>query len=281
MKLEEIKRIREEKRHKSMEERFKKHKDKTGATLIKEFKETGEYREIKLTDILIDDFTFQIRIEKLDSEKFDDLKESIKTKGLITPVYLRPKDGKYQILSGFNRIKACKELGIEKIKAIVKDVDDKTAHIISETENIQRNNLTIIDLINYIKKLEEQEQLTQQEIAERLNIKERQIRTYKAIGKDPKVLELVAKYKIITLEEAAKIANMPDDLKQKEINSLLKLLEKNKTKEEIKKERKKRVTPYIINPAKDKIKITIIENYKNKEKVIKLLQEILKELSNK
>ena len=135
MKLSDIKKARQEKRSKGMQERFKKHADKTGAKIIKEFKEAGEYRDIHITDILADQ-KFQIRTETLPREKFLELKESIKTKGQITPIFVRPKGKKYQIISGFNRVDVCRQLRMATIKAIVKDIDDKSADLISETENI-------------------------------------------------------------------------------------------------------------------------------------------------
>ena len=279
MKLSDIKKARQEKRQKGMKKRFEKHSDKTGVKIVKEFKETGEYRDVKISDILPDQ-KFQIRTEKLPKEKFDELKESIKTKGQLTPVYLKPKGKKYQIISGFNRAEACKQLHLSTVKAIVKDIDDKAAFLIAETENIQRHNLTVLDMINHISKLETKQNLTQSEMSKRLNISDRQIRNYKAVSSDKKVLDYVTKQNVITLDEGAKIANMPEEQKKQELSLISKLLTQKKNKKAIKAARKKAKSPapYVINPAKNKIKISISETYKNKDKVAKLLTRILREL---
>ena len=57
----------------------------------------------------------------LDNDDMKSLKESIKTSGILSPVIIREKeDGRYEMLSGHRRMFACKSLGIDKIKCIIK-----------------------------------------------------------------------------------------------------------------------------------------------------------------
>lgn len=75
-------------------------------------------------------------------EKLAELAEDIAEHGVISPVFLRPHSGSYQILSGHNRVAAAKLAGLTEVPAIVQDVDDKTAVKIMVNSNLlQRQEL--------------------------------------------------------------------------------------------------------------------------------------------
>ena len=78
----------------------------------------------------------------LDNDDMKSLKESIKTSGLLAPVIIREKeDGRYEMLSGHRRMFACKSLGIDKIKCIIKNLSDDEATIFMVDSNLQREKL--------------------------------------------------------------------------------------------------------------------------------------------
>ena len=71
-------------------------------------------------------------------ESMDELVDSIKQSGVLTPVIARPhKDGGYEILSGHRRVKACELAGITEIPVVVKNLDDDTATILLVDSNLQ------------------------------------------------------------------------------------------------------------------------------------------------
>lgn len=75
-------------------------------------------------------------------ESMDELVDSIKQSGVLSPIIVRPhKDGGYEILSGHRRVKACEIAGIDKVPAVVKDLDDDTATILLVDSNLQRENI--------------------------------------------------------------------------------------------------------------------------------------------
>ena len=101
--------------------------------LFKDDKEIKEGRLPKIYDIpieLIDDFPdhpFKVRLD----EDMDQLVESIKDRGLITPITLRPKeDGRYEIVSGHRRKKACEIAGLSYVKADVREMSRDEAIIL-------------------------------------------------------------------------------------------------------------------------------------------------------
>lgn len=75
----------------------------------------------------------------LDDERMEELVESIKVNGVLTPVLLRPDDkGTYEMISGHRRLKAAKKAGLRKIPAIIKEMTDDEATIAMVDSNFQR-----------------------------------------------------------------------------------------------------------------------------------------------
>ncbi|WP_308618811.1 ParB/RepB/Spo0J family partition protein [uncultured Eubacterium sp.] len=75
-------------------------------------------------------------------EEQAELVESIRTTGMLVPVIVRPLlRGKYEIISGHRRVAACRELGIDTVSAIVKELTKEEAVITMVDANLQRENL--------------------------------------------------------------------------------------------------------------------------------------------
>ena len=109
------------------------------------FMNDAERKENKLPRIYdiplseIDDFPDHPFKVKLD-EDMDQLIQSIKERGIITPVTLRPKeDGRYEIVSGHRRRKACELAGFDTVKAEVRELTRDEAIILMVESNLQRS----------------------------------------------------------------------------------------------------------------------------------------------
>lgn len=109
------------------------------------FMNDAERKENKLPRIYdiplseIDDFPDHPFKVKLD-EDMDQLVQSIKERGIITPVTLRPKeDGRYEIVSGHRRKKACELAGFDTVKAEVREMIRDEAIILMVESNLQRS----------------------------------------------------------------------------------------------------------------------------------------------
>ncbi len=89
----------------------------------------------------IDDFPdhpFQVRID----EDMEQLVESVKERGIITPITLRQKeDGRYELVSGHRRKKACELAGFETIKAEIRELSRDEAIILMVESNLQRSTI--------------------------------------------------------------------------------------------------------------------------------------------
>ena len=111
------------------------------------FMNDAERKENKLPRIYdvpiseIDDFPdhpFKVKVD----EDMDQLVQSIKERGIITPVTLRPKeDGRYEIVSGHRRKKACELAGFDTVKAEVREMTRDEAIILMVESNLQRSTI--------------------------------------------------------------------------------------------------------------------------------------------
>lgn len=101
-----------------------------------------ELEKIELIEMERIDRPKKLDRETIDPEKVRELAESIRENGLLQPVLLRENAGRYEIIAGDRRYLAHKLLGMETIKAIVKDYDDKQTVIVRGIENLQRENLS-------------------------------------------------------------------------------------------------------------------------------------------
>lgn len=95
-------------------------------------------KEICVSDCVpFEDNPFKIQ----NNSEMEMLIDSVKENGILIPITVRPKDGKYEILSGHRRIYACKVAGIETVPAIIRELTKDEAVIFMVDSNLQREGL--------------------------------------------------------------------------------------------------------------------------------------------
>ncbi|HIN89093.1 MAG TPA: ParB/RepB/Spo0J family partition protein, partial [Porticoccaceae bacterium] len=100
-------------------------------------------------------------------EALQELANSIKAQGVMQPIIIRPiSSDKYEIIAGERRWRASQIVGLDTIPAIIKPVGDEAAIAMSLIENIQRENLNPIEEAMALKRLQDEFELTQQEVAD-------------------------------------------------------------------------------------------------------------------
>ena len=87
------------------------------------------------------------------SESYQELLNSIKTRGVIQPILVRPYDDKFEIIAGYGRFEVSTELGLETIPAFVKVLTDSEALEHQLEENLTRSDLDIIDECKAVQQL--------------------------------------------------------------------------------------------------------------------------------
>lgn len=127
-----------------------------------------------------------------------ELTDSIKKRGVLQPVLLRPRaGGRYEIVAGERRWRAAKEAGLSEVPALVEDLSDGEALEIAIIENIQRADLNPVEEARAYNRLATEFSLTQQDIAERVG-KERATvaNSLRILKLAAEVLELISDHQL-------------------------------------------------------------------------------------
>lgn len=125
-----------------------------------------------------------------DNEKMSELKDSIKNSGLLQPITVRKiSNGKYEIVAGERRYRACRELGMKSIPVIEMNVGDARGYELSVLENIQRENLNPIEEAESYLMLMEVYGYTQEKLSEKLG------KTRSSVSNKMRILKLPASVK--------------------------------------------------------------------------------------
>jgi ParB family transcriptional regulator, chromosome partitioning protein len=133
-----------------------------GAVSKEQAQADGALRELPIGNVIPN--PFQPR-SQMDEGALVELTASIEASGLLQPVVVRPRNGKFELIAGERRWRAIQRLGWAKIPAVVKDVDDQTLLTLALIENLQRNDLSAIDEAAGYQRLGEEFNLPQAEIA--------------------------------------------------------------------------------------------------------------------
>jgi ParB family chromosome partitioning protein len=107
---------------------------------------------------------FQPRTD-INETELAELASSIEASGLLQPVVVRPRNGKYELIAGERRWRAVQRLGWTNIPAVIKEADDQALLTLALIENLQRDNLSPIDEAAGYLRLSEEFQLAHAEIA--------------------------------------------------------------------------------------------------------------------
>lgn len=121
--------------------------------------------KLKEIDIeMIDDPETDIRTE-IDLETIEDLSKSIEQIGLIQPITVFENRERYEVIVGHRRLIACREAGMKKIPAIVKEVKPEEIDIMKLDENVFREDVSATQIARYIYRIMTQRKLSTIEIA--------------------------------------------------------------------------------------------------------------------
>ena len=122
-------------------------------------------RSLEIDSDLLRPNKFQPRM-RVDDAKIDDLARSIRTNGIIQPIVVRKADDGYEIVAGERRWRASQRAGLLKVPVVVRDIPDDRLLAAALIENIQREDLNPIEEAQAYRRLADDFQLTQEQIAD-------------------------------------------------------------------------------------------------------------------
>lgn len=149
---------------------------------------------------------------EFESSAIDELADSIKIHGIISPIIVRPVgEGFYQIVAGERRWRAAKRLGLNEVPVIIKEYDDKVAMQIALIENLQRENLNPIEEALGYKQLADEFEMKQDEIAKTVGKSRSAIaNSLRLLNLPEEIRDMLAKG-LLTTGHAKVLAGMDDE----------------------------------------------------------------------
>lgn len=184
--------------------------------------------EQNVQSIPVDDIIpnrFQPRLA-FDETGLKELSESIKQHGIIQPLVLRRLGDKFEIIAGERRYKAATMAGLNKVPAIISNIDDNQSAEVALVENIQRRNLTAIEEAKSYKSLLDRGYLTQEQLAEKMGVSQSSVAN---------------KLRLLNLDEEVQNALLNERISERHARALL-ALPKDEQKKWLKKIIDKRMT---------------------------------------
>ncbi|WP_375326673.1 ParB/RepB/Spo0J family partition protein [Candidatus Tisiphia endosymbiont of Nemotelus uliginosus] len=125
---------------------------------------------VKIIDIVKIEANNQQPRKKFEYDKIKELADSISNNGLLQPIIVSPtNDGKYKIVAGERRWRACKLAKIHNIPVIIKELEEKEIIEVALIENIQREGLSVIEEAEGFMRLIKEFNYTQEQLAEKLS----------------------------------------------------------------------------------------------------------------
>ena len=176
---------------------------------------------LRIPTDMIEPNPFQPRMN-FDQEALEELGESIRTLGLIQPITVRRKpDGRYQIISGERRFRACRATGMEMIPAYIRDTDDQGMLEMAIVENIQRENLDPIEVAMSYQRLIEECNLTQEQMAVRVGKKRASVTNYLRLLNLPAKIQHDLKVSLLSVGHAKVLLGVEDQQLQEYLCDLV------------------------------------------------------------
>lgn len=142
-----------------------------------------------------------------DEEALEELAESIREHGVISPITLRKnEDDSYMIIAGERRFRASKMAGLNTIPAYIRTAKDEQVMEWALIENIQRDDLDAIEIALAYQRLMDEYQLTQEKMSERVGKKRATVANYLRLLKLPAEIQMGIQQKKIDMGHARALA---------------------------------------------------------------------------
>lgn len=176
-----------------------------------------------------------------EKEKIQELAVSIQQNGLLQPIVVRPYQGKYQIVVGERRYRACLLAGIEEVPCLIQNYDEQQTATAAIVENIQRENLSAIEEALAYQQILDTQNITQEELAQKVGKKQSTIANKLRLLQLPMTVQEAVRRKDITERHARALLKLDTTAKQN--NMLREIMDKGLNVEQTEEKIKKKTEP--------------------------------------
>ena len=148
----------------------------------------------------------------MDPQALEELASSIKSQGVMQPIVVRPiAGGRFEIIAGERRWRASQQAGKDTIPAMVKDVPDETAIAMALIENIQREDLNPIEEAVALQRLQQEFQLTQQQVADAVGKSRVSVANLLRLISLPEVIKTMLSHGDLEMGHARALLGLPEN----------------------------------------------------------------------
>lgn len=160
-----------------------------------------------------------------DEEALSELAESIRSYGVLHPLTVRRRAGRYELVAGERRLRAAKLAGLREVPCVLLDVNMEDAGLIALVENLQRKDLDFLEEANGIRQLIRMFGMSQEEAARRLGKSQSAVANKLRLLKLPEDVLETLRSRGLSERHGRALLRLPDDKSRRA--ALEKFLEKN------------------------------------------------------
>ena len=164
---------------------------------------------------------------EFDDEALSELAESIRSYGILHPLTVRRRAGRYELVAGERRLRAAKLIGLREVPCMLLDVSMEDAGLIALVENLQRKDLDFWEEANGIRQLIRMFGMSQEEAARRLGKSQSAVANKLRLLKLPEDVLETLRSRGLSERHARALLKLPDDASRRA--ALRKMIDRNMT----------------------------------------------------
>jgi ParB family chromosome partitioning protein len=170
-------------------------------------------RALEVDSDLLRPNRFQPRTN-VDDAKIDELARSIRSNGIIQPIVVRKVEGGFEIVAGERRWRASQRAGLLKVPVVVRDIPEDRLLAAALIENIQREDLNPIEEAQAYRRLSDEYQLTQEQIADAVGKDRSSIANVLRLLRLPQEVRANVSSGALSMGHARALLGLPDEASQ-------------------------------------------------------------------
>jgi ParB family chromosome partitioning protein len=210
-----------------------------------------------------------------------ELVASIREKGVLEPLIVRPHGDGYQIVAGERRWRACQQAGVTSVPCIEKDIDDREVLEIALIENLQRKDLTAFEEAEGLQSLSQKFHYTHAQIAEVLGKSRTSVTEVLSLNHMPaEIKDMCRQADISSKSLLLQIARQPDVPEMK--NLVQRIQTENLTRQDVRDEKQRESRPrqflYRSSGTGYELSIRFNKSSVSHEEIIQVLEKTLDKL---
>ena len=154
---------------------------------------------------------------QMDETKLEELAQSIRANGVIQPIVVRRAGDQYEIVAGERRWRASQRAGLLKVPVAVKEIPDDKLLEVALIENIQRENLTPIEEAQAYRRLTDELEMSQEDIARQVGKDRATVSNYMRLLRLPAEVRTELNAGALTMGHARALLSLTDDVSQRRV----------------------------------------------------------------